>query len=221
MDMPIHSITPFTMLDFPNKLACIFWFSGCNMACPYCYNIEFLKQKGKITKEEALNFLDNRKGLLDGVVLSGGEATLYKDLVSFAEDIKRRNFLLKLDTNGSNPFVLEKLLHFDLLDYVSLDFKALKDKEHIFIKNFDLFESFLKCLALLQKKDIKFSVRTTIHSDILDADYVMKMERILRENGYKKEYFLQHFVSDKETLQELPEHDKSIYKDIKNVLFTN
>lgn len=221
MDMPIHSITPFTMLDFPNKLACIFWFSGCNMACPYCYNIEFLKQKGKITKEEALNFLDNRKGLLDGVVLSGGEATLYKDLVSFAEDIKRRNFLLKLDTNGSNPFVLEKLLHFDLLDYVSLDFKALKDKEHIFIKNFDLFESFLKCLVLLQKKDIKFSVRTTIHSDILDADYVMKMERILRENGYKKEYFLQHFVSDKETLQELPEHDKSIYKDIKNVLFTN
>lgn len=221
MDMPIHSITPFTMLDFPNKLACIFWFSGCNMACPYCYNIEFLKQKGKITKEEALNFLDNRKGLLDGVVLSGGEATLYKDLVSFAEDIKRRNFLLKLDTNGSNPFVLEKLLHFDLLDYVSLDFKALKDKEHIFIKNFDLFESFLKCLVLLQKKDIKFSVRTTIHSDILDADYVVKMERILRENGYKKEYFLQHFVSDKETLQELPEHDKSIYKDIKNVLFTN
>lgn len=221
MDMPIHSITPFTMLDFPNKLACIFWFSGCNMACPYCYNIEFLKQKGKITKEEALNFLDNRKGLLDGVVLSGGEATLYKDLVSFAEDIKQRNFLLKLDTNGSNPFVLEKLLYFDLLDYVSLDFKALKDKEHIFIKNFDLFESFLKCLVLLQKKDIRFSVRTTIHSDILDADYIVKMERILRENGYKKEYFLQHFVSDKETLQELPEHDKSIYKDIKNVLFTN
>lgn len=221
MDMPIHSITPFTMLDFPNKLACIFWFSGCNMACPYCYNIEFLKQKGKITKEEALNFLDNRKGLLDGVVLSGGEATLYKDLISFAEDIKRRNFLLKLDTNGSNPFVLEKLLYFDLLDYVSLDFKALKDKEHIFIKNFDLFESFLKCLTLLQKKDIRFSVRTTIHSDILDADYVVKMERILRENGYKKEYFLQHFVSDKETLQELPEHDKSMYKDIKNVLFTN
>ncbi|RAX54844.1 anaerobic ribonucleoside-triphosphate reductase activating protein [Helicobacter sp. 16-1353] len=220
-DKPIHSITPFTMLDFPDKLACIFWFSGCNMACPYCYNVEFLKEKGKITKEYALNFLDSRKGLLDGVVLSGGEATLYKDLISFAQSIKQRNFLLKLDTNASNPLVLEKLIYFDLLDYVSLDFKALKAKEHIFIKNFNLFDNFLKCLKLLQESKISFSVRTTLHSDILNVDDVVKMEKILRENGYEKEYFLQHFVFDKETLKELPKHDREQYKGIKNIVFTN
>ena len=74
--LPIAAITPFSMLDFPDKLACIVWFSGCNLACPYCYNVEFLENRGSIAPDEVLAFLDSRQGLLDGVVLSGGEPTI-------------------------------------------------------------------------------------------------------------------------------------------------
>lgn len=221
MDKPIHSITSFTMLDFPDVLSCIFWFSGCNMACPYCYNVEFLKEKGEISEEEALKFLDSRKNLLSGVVLSGGEASLYKNLINFVEKIKYKNFLVKLDTNGSNPMMLKKLLDLKLLDYVSLDFKAPKNKEHIFIRNINLLGTFLESLELLQKSKIDFSIRTTIHSKILNQNDIIEMEKILRENGYKNTYFLQHFISHKETLKKLPAHNKNKYKQIKNISFTN
>lgn len=90
----IYNISPFTLLDFPDKTACILWFAGCNMRCAYCYNPDIVLGKGKKTIKEALNFIKTRKGLLDGVVLSGGECTLYKELPEIAREIKKMGFLV-------------------------------------------------------------------------------------------------------------------------------
>ena len=96
----IYAIQKFSTLDFPNKLSCILWFSGCNMRCPYCYNKDVVFGEKLIEEEEVLKFLKKRIGLLDGVVFTGGEATLYKNIISFATTIKELGFDIKLDTNG-------------------------------------------------------------------------------------------------------------------------
>jgi pyruvate formate lyase activating enzyme len=87
------------MLDYPNYLATIFWFAGCKMRCLYCYNRDIVFGDGKVSIDEALSFLDSRKGLLEGVVLSGGDASLYDGLANFCQKIKERGFKIKLDTN--------------------------------------------------------------------------------------------------------------------------
>ncbi|MDR0762368.1 MAG: radical SAM protein, partial [Campylobacteraceae bacterium] len=97
---PIFDITPFTMLDYPEHLSCIVWFAGCNMRCSYCYNPHIVLGEGNIGIDELLNFLRTRAGRLEGVVLSGGECTLYPELPKLCREIKELGFKIKLDTNG-------------------------------------------------------------------------------------------------------------------------
>ena len=122
---PIYSITPFTLLDYAHKSACILWFAGCNMRCLYCYNPEIVLGKGTISFEKTLTFLNSRKYLLDAVVFSGGECLLHKNILELITEVKKMGFLVKIDTNGSKPAVLRELLKKRLIDYVALDFKAL------------------------------------------------------------------------------------------------
>lgn len=105
----IHSITPFTLLDYPDRTACILWFAGCNMKCSYCYNPEVIFGKGKYSLSEITSFLNQRMQLLDGVVLSGGECLLYPDVIDIMRELKQLGFLIKVDTNGSMPSDCNKL----------------------------------------------------------------------------------------------------------------
>ena len=196
---PIYHITPFTLLDYPDKTACIIWFAGCNMRCKYCYNIDIVKGKGHFRYEDVLPFIESRKNLLDGVVLSGGECTMHADVIPFVEDIKKRNMLVKVDTNGSNPKVLEKLLSANLVDYVALDFKALT-KNFYHVTQSDLFTKFEKSLNILLSASIPFEVRTTFHSTLLELDELMNMVHYLGNKKYKGIYYIQHFLNHCETL---------------------
>ena len=196
---PIYHITPFTLLDYPDKTACIIWFAGCNMRCKYCYNIDIVKGKGHFRYEDVLPFIESRKNLLDGVVLSGGECTMHADVIPFVEDIKKRNMLVKVDTNGSNPKVLEKLLSANLVDYVALDFKALA-KNFYHVTQSDLFTKFEKSLNILLSASIPFEVRTTFHSTLLELDELMSMVHYLGNKKYKGIYYIQHFLNHCETL---------------------
>jgi pyruvate formate lyase activating enzyme len=108
---PICNITPFTLLDYPNKSACILWYAGCNMRCLYCYNPEIVLGKGAITFSETISFLKKRKGLLDAVVFSGGECLIHKNIVEQIKEVKALGFLVKIDTNGSNSKVVKQLTH--------------------------------------------------------------------------------------------------------------
>lgn len=107
---PIYSLTPFTLLDYPHKSACILWFAGCNMHFLYCYNPEIVFGKGTLPFEKILTILHTRKNLLDAVVFSGGECLLHKKIISQITDVKKMGFLVKIDTNGSSPKVIQELL---------------------------------------------------------------------------------------------------------------
>ena len=130
------------MLDFGELTACIVWFVGCNMRCIYCYNTQIVTSEGKVSTGEFYKFLKSRIGKLDGVVFSGGECTNCKSFMELAKSVKELNFLLKVDTNGSNPQVIKEAIRLNLIDKISLDFKA--DEENFkFITNSDFYEKFL------------------------------------------------------------------------------
>ncbi len=113
--LPIYSVTPFTMLDFPGRTACIVWFSGCNMRCGYCHNPQIVKGKGRGDIKQVMDFLRKRAGLLDGVVLSGGEASVYPGLPDFIREVRDLGYAVKLDTNGLRPDIIRDFLEQDAL----------------------------------------------------------------------------------------------------------
>jgi pyruvate formate lyase activating enzyme len=199
---PVYQISPFTLLDYPDKTACIVWFAGCNMRCRYCYNIDIVKGKGNMSFIDVLKFLDTRKNLLDGVVLSGGECTLHSGITSFIREIKNRDLLVKLDTNGSNPQILYKLIEEELIDYVALDFKALPDQFY-FITQSELFNKFEKSLELLISSDLTFEVRTTVHAKLINSQTLRQMMSYLKKKNYHGVYYVQNFMNDTPTLENL------------------
>ncbi|MDO8966096.1 anaerobic ribonucleoside-triphosphate reductase activating protein [Algoriphagus sp.] len=206
---PVFSISPFTLLDFPDRTACILWFAGCNMRCSYCYNPEIVLGKGKLSWGHVQEFLLSRRGLLDGVVFSGGECTIHPQVIPFAREIKKMGFELKIDTNGSRPDVLRQLVEENLVDYVALDFKALPEN-YWKVTRSDLFCAFEKSLENLLDSTVRFEVRTTVHSKQLTTLDLQSMKTWLRGKGYSRTYYLQHFRGDKLTLGELGESKKQV-----------
>ncbi len=202
MNKPIYHITPFTLLDFPDQTACILWFAGCNMRCRYCYNIDIVKGKGKLAFEDALIFLNTRKGLLDGVVFSGGECSLHLNIDSFIREIRQMGFRIKMDTNGTSPRKLRELIDDELLDYVALDFKALRNNFYRITQS-DHFSKFEKSLDLLVNSGIRYEVRTTVHSALMNKEMIREMISFLEKKNYQGTYYLQHFFNDCPTLGEL------------------
>ncbi|MNX51039.1 Pyruvate formate-lyase 1-activating enzyme [compost metagenome] len=199
---PIYNITPFTLLDYQHKSACILWFAGCNMRCLYCYNPEIVLGKGTISFEKTLSFLRTRKNLLDAVVFSGGECLLHKNIIDLITEVKKMGFLVKIDTNGSKPTVLKELIENKLVDYVSLDFKALPSKFEKITQS-ELFDPFEKSLHLLLKSQLAFEVRTTVHSDLISKKDMRMMIEYLENNNYFGDYYIQHFVNGVATLEKL------------------
>ncbi|MBL7890781.1 MAG: anaerobic ribonucleoside-triphosphate reductase activating protein [Bacteroidia bacterium] len=196
---PIYNITPFTLLDYPDKTACIFWFAGCNMRCVYCYNPNIVLEKGKLTIDQAINFIEKRKGLLDAVVLSGGECTGYKGIINLAEKIKKHNMLVKIDTNGSRPDVIEKLINKNCIDYVALDLKGLDDT-FLKITKSKLNKKFDETLKILINSKIPFEIRTTFHSDLLSVNEIEEMAEYIYQIGYRGTYYLQNYLANTPTL---------------------
>lgn len=207
INKPIHSITKFTTLDYPHHLASIFWFAKCNMACPYCYNPQIVRDNGNITLDEALEFLQNRQGRLDSVVLSGGECTLYPHLEAFCEAIKALDYKIKIDTNGSNPELLRSLIENSLVDYIALDYKAPHYK-YTELTHYRHFERFEQSLNLLIRSYLPFEVRTTLHSDLLTPADINAIIEDLQQKEYLGTYYLQNYLHVEETLGHIepPKH---------------
>ena len=183
-------------------MACILWFAGCNMRCLYCYNPEIVYGKGSISFDKVMSFLLSRKNLLDAVVLSGGECVMHKNIIPLITEIKKLGFLVKIDTNGSSPEVMQKLLFLHLVNYVALDFKGPKSKFKRITKS-DLFEPFEKTLDLILKANIPFEVRTTYHSDLLTEEDLTTMIQFLESKNYVGNYYIQYFKNNMNTLTKL------------------
>lgn len=212
--LPIYSVTPFTMLDFPERTACIIWFSGCNMRCGYCHNPQIVKGKGRGTAEEVLTFLKKRQGLLDGVVLSGGEASAYPGLPDFIRQVRALGYAVKLDTNGLRPDIIKGFLTQGFLDYIALDYKAPPEKFKK-VTGVDKYKAFNETLALLcAQNDVPVEIRTTVHTALMDETDLNHIIADLGERGYKGTYHIQNFRSDNDrpTLGMLPPQKREIDK---------
>ena len=161
----ICGLQKMTLLDFPGKIACTVFLGGCNFRCPFCHNSElFMGKPEKLMEDEDFfQFLSKRKGLLDGVCVSGGEPTLYKELPEFLAKIKELGFLVKLDTNGSRPEVLRQLLDRKLADYVAMDVKnsPAMYAQTVGLETMDL-GPVEESLRLLMGGETPYELRTTL-----------------------------------------------------------
>lgn len=206
--LPIYDLTKFTMLDFPDKTACVVWIAGCNFRCPYCHNPDIVKAgNGKLTKESILDFLKTRTGLLDGVAFSGGEPTLYEGLLPFIKEVRDMGFAIKLDTNGSRPDRVRKILDQGLVEYIAMDYKAPANRAQE-LSGVSLHDKFEETLDMLCAQDkVPFELRTTVHTDLLKEEDILAIIEDLKTRGYKGTYYIQNYM-DTETLLPLDEQKR-------------
>lgn len=191
--MRIGGLQKFSLIDYPDKFSCIIFTQGCNFRCPWCHNPELVYPhlfKNTISENYIFDFLESRKNELEAVVITGGEPTIQPDLAEFIEKIKKMGYLVKLDTNGSNPYILEKLLKNKLVDYVAMDIKAPPEKYSLLIgKSIDIsliFES----IEIIEKYSPDYEFRTTFVPSLLSEDDLIKIKRMIRS---KKRHKIQGF----------------------------
>lgn len=202
-------ITPLTYLDYPGKAACIFWFRGCNLRCPYCYNPELVIGSSGRERADWADFLRERQGFLDAVVMSGGEASLHSDLIPICRTAKELGYLVKLDTNGSNPDAVRHLLDEGLIDYVAVDHKMPSTRSFRLAGGTVLFDRFCETIATLQKANTPYEIRTTCHPALLNEQDLVDMSLEIKNIGYDGVYCLQYYFEAEETLGHMQKPDRS------------
>lgn len=191
--MLIAGLQKLTLLDYPGKTACTVFTPGCNFRCPFCHNALLVTEKPDdfIGEEEFFTFLSRRKGILDGVCITGGEPTLQKELIPFMKKIKAMGFLLKLDTNGYRPDILKEIISKKLADYVAMDIKAspVKYSQATGLSDCD-FSLIKESISLLEKSGIPHEFRTTVTRELHNED---DFPEILSLFSADTPYFIQQF----------------------------
>jgi pyruvate formate lyase activating enzyme len=195
--MLISGVQKFTLLDYPNVPSCIIFTAGCNFRCGYCHNPEFvlpeLLQKIRdsfIPERAVLNFLDERKGMLDGVVISGGEPTIMADLPLFIRKVKERGFLVKLDTNGNNPGMLRKLLEDELLDYIAMDIKTTLEEYPKLVGPCVRAEHITESVQMIKESGVDYDFRSTVVKELHPPERLIEMGEMICG---AKQWYLQQF----------------------------
>ena len=216
--MEILGIEKVSMVDYQDKICTTIFTGGCNFRCPFCHNSGIVEEDySPINTEEIFEYLENRKKLLDGVVISGGEPTLQRDLPIFAERVKSMGYLVKLDTNGTNPFVLERLLKDKLIDYAAIDIK--NDFAHYGIvagvAN-PAVENIKKSLALLKQYGAPYELRTTLIGEFHNIENIKQMAEELK--GEKILYLQKFKISDGVFNKNLTEVSKEEAEEFREIL---
>ncbi len=193
--MKIAHLLPISLIDYPDKLSAVIFTAGCNFRCPYCYNSELvLPEKigntSSITEDEVFSFLKQRRGLLDGVVLSGGEPLIQPGLRDFIAQVKELGFLIKLDTNGTFPKMLEELIRNNFLDYVAMDIKRSTDYYEAGAGVTVDLQRITTSIHLIINSAPDYEFRTTVVPDI-DEQEIIKIAAMI--TGAKR-YILQPFI---------------------------
>ena len=197
--MKIHGLQKMTLLDYPGKVACTVFFGGCDMRCPFCHNAELLDGTAPsvMDEEELLGFLKKRRGLLDGVAITGGEPLLQKDLPELAARIRDLGYPIKLDTNGTHPDLLDRMIRDGLVQYVAMDIKNSPERyaETVGLQQFDI-EPVRKSVQILLEGRTDYEFRTTTVAEFHDDESFEKIGPWIR--GAKR-YYLQRFT-DRDTV---------------------
>lgn len=190
--MVIGGIHKNSLIDYPEKISCVLFSSGCNFACPYCHNPELAKNNPSVCigETEIFDFLESRKNFLDGVVISGGEPTIHGDIHSICKRIKAMGYPVKLDTNGSKPDVIKNLIDEGLVDYIAMDIKTDPVRYSYFTKFGCDSTNILSSIQIIMNSKIDYEFRTTSVKPFVDVSAIEKISRII--SGANR-YVLQHF----------------------------
>lgn len=196
--MIIGAYQPFSLSDYPGKLAAIVFTRGCNFRCPYCHNPSLIplvdnntKETPVVPVEKIMDFLKRRRGKLDGIVITGGEPTLQEGLIPFLEAVKDLGYLLKLDTNGSRPGVLRSVIGSGLVDYIAMDIKAPLEKYREVVNCTVQTCKIVESIGLVMGSGIDYEFRTTVVKSQLSCEDIVACGRLIRG---AEMYILQKFV---------------------------
>ena len=194
-----------SLIDWEGKIVSTLYVPSCNFRCPYCYNCDLILHPENfpdISQREINNYLLERKDFIDGICMSGGEPTLYPDLSAYFKGIKDKGFLIKLDTNGTNPKLLKNLIDFGLVDYIALDIKSSLDFENYSkaagIEDKMMMEKVKDSIELIMNSKIDYEFRTTVVPLLHSEETIIKIARYI--SGAKK-YVLQNFSPLEKTLE--------------------
>jgi len=217
--MVFYGIDKFSLVDYDEKIACTLFTGGCNFKCPFCHNsslVNLAENPNAISEEEILKYLKTRKGVIDAVVITGGEPTLHKDLLRVIKAIKDMGFLVKLDTNGTNPEMVKELVDQNLLNYVAMDIKNSKEKyaSTVGLASLDM-SKIQKTIDFLMENRVDYEFRTTTIDEYHSIDDFEEIGKWLK--GAKK-YRIQKFIDNenciKHGLHEFKKENALIAKDI-------
>jgi pyruvate formate lyase activating enzyme len=226
--MNVHGLHKTSLLDYPGKISAVLFTSGCNFNCPFCHNPELINPQlasFEMKEVEILEFLEKRKKILDAIVITGGEPTIQPDLVEFIKKIKKLGYLIKLDTNGTNPKIVKQLLKNKLIDYIAMDIKGtLKKYPNIVCKNINL-DDIAQSVELIKKSHIANEFRTTVVPTLHEKKDFVKIGEWLTG---AKNYYIQQFRNEKTlnpdfrnitpfTDEKLHEFERIMKKYVKNV----
>ncbi len=200
--MVIKGFQPTSLIDYPGKVCSIIFISKCNFRCGYCHNKELVLDSDnlkEIPEQLIIDHLQKRKNLVDGVVITGGEPLLHRDIQQLIEKIKQLNYLIKLDTNGSFPQILQELINQNLLDYIAMDVKAPLEKEKYektINTNIDI-DKIKQSIKIIKQSGIDHEFRTTVVPSLLTKEDVIEIAKSLA--GANK-FIIQRFEKPRELL---------------------
>ena len=216
--MKIIGLEKLSLVDYDGHTACTLFTGGCNFRCPFCHNGDLVltpQNFDTYSDDEIFSYLEKRQGLLDGVVISGGEPTMYADLPDYAKRIKALGYDVKLDTNGTNPEMLKVLVNNGLIDYVAVDIKSSKEgySKMAGVKTFP--EKVALTVEFLEKNKIPYEFRTTLVNELISEKDIISMSEWLKNC---EKLFLQKFIERdgciEKGLHEVPKEIALHYLDI-------
>ena len=198
----VHGFNKLTLLDYPGRLACTVFLGHCNFRCPFCHNAGLVlnpENEPVIPIEEILGTLKKRKGILDGVCITGGEPTVHKKLPEFVQQIKKLDYSVKLDTNGTNPQMVREMVKAGLLDYVAMDIKNSPEKygETAGIVRADL-EAIHETVEFLKSGEVDYEFRTTVTRELHKREDFLKIRKWI--SGSRR-YFLQAYKESEQVIR--------------------
>ena len=220
--MRIGGLQKVSLIDYPGRISAIVFTQGCNFRCPYCHNPELVdpaKYGPILPEEEVFSFLEKRRGKLEAVTVTGGEPTLQRDLERFLQRIKKMGYLVKVDTNGSNPAMLERLIRRRCVDYLALDVKGPLRKYGQIAQAKVETAKIRRSIELITSSGIEHEFRTTVVRSQLDKEDLIVTAKLLKRGLYVLQSFVPAKSLDHDFLTEIsysPEEFADIQQNLEN-----
>ena len=189
--MKISGFDKLTLLNYPDKVACTIFTSGCNLRCPFCHNSGlFTNNYNEISFDSIYEYLKKRIGILDGVCITGGEPLIHADIKDYIKKIKDLGYLVKIDTNGCNPKLLKELIDLKLVDYIAMDIKNIYSKYDITSGVKVNIDNIKKSISIIENSGIDYEFRTTIVKEFHSTQDIKEILSYISSNS---NYYIQNF----------------------------